>query len=234
MIEWPFLFAAGFLGSSHCLGMCGGFALALGSGASGVGANLWRQVAYTIGRVFTYATLGALAGYGGWRFAKLVPFGIDVAAWLAVLAGLVLMVQGLAAAGWIRRPTVSGSSAGCPGTSLFAMLFSLPGPWRPFLAGVFTGFLPCGLLYGMLALAASTHHWMPGMIAMIVFGAGTAPVMIATGLGGSVLSHSARQRLWKVAAWCLVIAGTVSLARGAAVLLTPGASSTASCPLCRP
>jgi len=232
MIEWPFLFAAGFLGSSHCLGMCGGFALAIGGGASGVGANVRRQVAYTAGRVFTYATLGALAGYGGWRFAKLAPWGINVAAWLAVVAGLILVYQGLVASGWIRQ-RVTGRAMGCPGASLFATLFSLPGPWRPFLAGVFTGFLPCGLLYGMLALAASTHHWSSGLAAMAVFGLGTAPVMIATGLGGSVLSHTSRQRLWKVAAWCLMVAGTVSVARGAAVLLAPGASASTICPLCR-
>lgn len=233
MIEWPFLFAAGFLGSSHCLGMCGGFALAIGGGSPNWTTNLRRQLAYSVGRIFTYAVLGAAAGYGGWRFAKLAPTGINVAAWLAVLAGLFLMYQGLVATGWIRRRAKAPSAAGCPGASFFSAMFSVPGPWRPFLAGVFTGFLPCGLLYGMLALAASTHHWSTGLAAMAVFGAGTVPVMVVTGLGGSALSHAARQRLWQVAAWCLVVAGTVSVARGSVVLLFPSASPTAACPLCR-
>lgn len=234
MIEWPWLFVAGLLGSSHCLGMCGGFALALGSGAPSAAANLRRQSAYSLGRIFTYASLGAAAGYGGWRLAKWAPLGIDIAAWLAIAAGLVLVVQGLAAAGWWPKRRVTGAPTGCPGPTLFASLMSLPGPWRPFLAGVFTGFLPCGLLYGMLALAASTHHWQAGLVTMALFGAGTVPVMVLTGLGGSLLSFSARQRLWKVAAWCLVVAGTVSVARGAAVLFQPNGSSTTACPLCHP
>lgn len=230
MIEWPFLLMAGLLGSSHCLGMCGGFALAIGSGSTHGWANLRRQLTYTMGRVFSYATLGALAGYGGWRLAQFAPWGVQLSALLAVIAGLILVYQGAIASGWLKRNAASGPAAGCPGPSLFAAMFQVPGPWRPLLAGIFTGFLPCGLLYGMLALAASTHHWRSGLIAMTLFGLGTAPLMIATGLGGSLLSLAGRRRLWTVAAWSLVIAGTVSVTRGALVLLNP----QAPCALCPP
>lgn len=234
MIELPFLFTAGLLGSSHCLGMCGGFALAIGGGASGWRANLARQSTYTLGRVFSYASLGAAAGYGGWRLTRWAPLGVDVAAWLAIGAGALLVYQGLVAAGVWKRKAVVGRTTGCPGPSMFGVLLTLPGPWRPFLAGVFTGLLPCGLLYGMLALAASTHHWASGMAAMAVFGAGTAPAMIVAGWGGALLSLAARRRLWSLAAWCLVVAGTVSMARGAFVLASPSDSTARICPVCPP
>ena len=73
MIELPLVFVAGILGTAHCLGMCGPFALAIGAGASGWRGALGRQFAYTAGRVFTYGVLGAIAGYGGARLTQSLP-----------------------------------------------------------------------------------------------------------------------------------------------------------------
>ena len=49
---------------------------------------------------------------------------------------------------------------------------------------------------------------------MCAFGAGTAPIMILTGAGGSLLSHSARRHLLKVSAVCVLLTGMISVARG--------------------
>ena len=46
MIELPLVFLGGLLGSAHCVGMCGGFALSIGLGARGFAANLGRQLIY--------------------------------------------------------------------------------------------------------------------------------------------------------------------------------------------
>src|SRR5258705_12260024 len=56
------IFAAGFAGSFHCIGMCGGFACALGGDPHGQGATLQRHLLYNLGRLSTYCFLGALAG----------------------------------------------------------------------------------------------------------------------------------------------------------------------------
>src|ERR1700739_471865 len=56
------LFAAGFAGSFHCIGMCGGFACALGRDPSGLGANVLRYLFYNTGRLTTYGSLGGPAG----------------------------------------------------------------------------------------------------------------------------------------------------------------------------
>ena len=63
MIEWPLLVASGLLGSAHCLGMCGPFALAIGSRSSDWRDNMRRQACYSVGRIFTYAVLGAAAAF---------------------------------------------------------------------------------------------------------------------------------------------------------------------------
>jgi sulfite exporter TauE/SafE len=235
-MEYPLIFLAGLLGSSHCLGMCGGFALTVSSNAAGWRANVWRQLLYTCGRVFTYAVLGACAGFGGWRLAKLVPSVIPIPALLSLLAGAFLVYQGLAAAGVIGKRGVSGQT-GCLAGSFLATFLVGPRLLQVFLAGVFTGLLPCGLLYGMLALAASTHALLPAMLTMILFGLGTAPAMMLTGLSGQLVSVSFRRHVFTFAAWCLVLTGGVSMVRGAGFLVNLAQQETATspakaCPFC--
>lgn len=231
MIEWPLLVASGMLGSAHCLGMCGPFALAIGSATPALRKNLLRQSAYSAGRLFTYAVLGTVAGFAGARVTGLVAGWANLPALLAIAAGMLLVVQGLFAAGVLKRTPVAAGA--CPGGAGFRALLTARGAIDAFLAGLFTGLLPCGLLYGMLALAAATHDPASGLVTMAAFGLGTVPAMLAAGLGGSILGVAARRHLHAIAAWCLVLTGLVSIARGAGYLdLGPG--DPAGCPLCAP
>ena len=62
MTYYLVIFAAGFAGSFHCIGMCGGFACALGRDQRGGGATVARHLLYNTGRLTTYCFLGGLAG----------------------------------------------------------------------------------------------------------------------------------------------------------------------------
>ena len=62
MTYYLVVFAAGFAGSFHCIGMCGGFACGLGRDPRGRGATVLRHLLYNSGRLTTYCFLGALAG----------------------------------------------------------------------------------------------------------------------------------------------------------------------------
>jgi uncharacterized protein len=230
MIEWPLVVMSGLLGSAHCVGMCGPFALAIGSAAPTSQSNLARQLCYSGGRIFTYAVLGAAAAFCGLRVVAALSSWVNVPAILALVAGSLLLWQGLAAAGVLPKRGVAGSVS-CPGARAFKALLAARSLGDVFLAGLFTGLLPCGLLYGMLALAASTHDVGRGLGTMAAFGLGTVPAMVATGLGGSLLGIAARRHMRTVAAWCLVLTGVVSIARGAGYLSVDG-SDPAGCPLC--
>ena len=232
MIEWPLLVVAGLLGSAHCLGMCGPFALAIGTAAPAWQANLWRQSCYSAGRIFTYAVLGAGAAFCGLRLAVALAAWVNVPAVLAIAAGVLLVVQGLLAAGVLPKRAVAAAAA-CPGAAGFRGLLTARGSTEVFVAGLFTGLLPCGLLYGMLALAASTHDVFYGLATMVAFGLGTVPALVAAGLGGGLLGIAARRRLHAVAAWCLVLTGAVSVVRGAGFVAWPG-SPPAGCLICAP
>jgi sulfite exporter TauE/SafE len=233
MIELPLVFLGGLLGSAHCIGMCGPFALTIGSGAMNLRVNLTRQFVYTLGRIFTYSTLGALAGFGGWRMAQSMPAIVNLPAVLAVVAGGLLLYQGLLAAGVLRKSIKSGIRGPCLGGTMLATFLIAPGLSNVFLAGVFTGFLPCGLVYAFLALAGSSGSLPVAAVTMAVFGAGTAPIMLLTGCGGSLLSLARRRWLYQLAAWCVVLTGAVSLARGFGFLHIPGWFDAPGCPLCR-
>lgn len=230
MIELPLLFIAGLLGSSHCLGMCGGFALTVGNNAKSWQDNALRQSLYTAGRLFTYAVLGAVAGYCGSRLTSQIPALVSLPAILSVIAGVILIYQGLLSAGWLPKSGVAGRTS-CLASSFFASFLVGPRWLQVFLAGLLTGLLPCGLLYGMVALAASTHAMLPAITVMVVFGLGTAPLMILAGLGGSLMRLSWRKPLFRLAACCLILTGAISVARGASFLLASSPATT-TCPLC--
>lgn len=241
MIELPLVFVAGILGTAHCLGMCGPFALAIGGASSGWQNALARQLAYTAGRVFTYATLGAIAGFCGARLTQQMPALVNVPALLAIIAGVCLVVQGLQAAGWLPRWAewkAHGqrvTAASCLTGGMLRPFLRQRGNLGVFLAGLFTGLLPCGLLYGLLALATSTHHPLGGATLMSLFGLGTAPGMLLAGMGGRLVSVAARRTVFAAAAWCLVLTGVISVSRGMS-FLSWGASgedrAVARCPLC--
>src|SRR5262245_42826634 len=102
MIELPLVLVAGILGTAHCLGMCGPFVLLIGGTAPGWLGALSRQSAYTAGRIFTYGALGAAAGFCGARLAHAWPAVINIPAMLAIVAGALLVYQGLQENGMIR------------------------------------------------------------------------------------------------------------------------------------
>jgi hypothetical protein len=249
MIELPLVFLGGLLGSAHCVGMCGGFALLIGAPARHWSANLSRQIVYSCGRIFTYCAFGAAVGYGGLRLTQRMGDLVNVQAAIAIVAGVLLVVQGLISTGTVRyarravrlalapRGAVanqwpSGAGIGCLMGGLVGA-FLRDRRWsHVFLAGVFTGLLPCGLVYAFVALAASTSDLMGGLVTMAAFGVGTMPLMVLTGSGSTLFSLAGRRRLLYIAAWCVLLTGLLSIARGVGFLQLSAGAPAAGCPLC--
>jgi sulfite exporter TauE/SafE len=229
MLEALLIVGGGLLGSGHCIGMCGGFVLTLGSRAPHWRANLLRQLIYAGGRVSVYVLAGAVAGFSSWRLGRELPSIVNAQAILSILAGLLLVAEGLFALGVVPRPFAA--RAGCPGAGAYAALLHGREAGVVFVAGLVNGLLPCGLVYAYLALAASAGDLFRGAAVMALFGLGTLPSMVLTGLGGSLLGLSWRRRLFRLAAWCLLLTGLLALARGAGFLnaVLPGAGVVGPC-----
>jgi sulfite exporter TauE/SafE len=231
-MDWFLIFVGGFLGSSHCIGMCGGFALALGTTGTTWAANVVRQICYSLGRVFTYSTAGAAAGYGGWRLMTELRSIVNLQAGLSITAGVLLVVQGLAAAGF-GRGLMKAHSGPCLGSRFFAAWLRAARWHSVFLGGMVNGLLPCGLVYAYLALAGSSGDMLHGLAVMALFGLGTMPVMVLVGSGGSVLSWTFQRHLLRVAGWCVVVTGLITILRGVGFLPGMVAGAGTECPLCQ-
>ncbi|MFM7317205.1 MAG: sulfite exporter TauE/SafE family protein, partial [bacterium] len=91
----PLVFMGGLLGSAHCVGLCGGFAMGIGLGSSSTLQNAIRQLVYSAGRISTYTLLGAVAGFAGSWADHRWHHLLNVHATLSLVAGLVLLAQGL-------------------------------------------------------------------------------------------------------------------------------------------
>src|SRR6201982_2725069 len=97
------LCGGGFAGSFHCIGMCGGFACALGRDPHGHAATVLRHLLYNTGRLTTYCFLGGLAGALGQVICtpqgmtvSLVGGPLDAAQRiLAIVAGLLMIGMAL-------------------------------------------------------------------------------------------------------------------------------------------
>lgn len=233
MSELPLIVLGGVLGSSHCVGMCGGFALTIGVGAPSVSKNLARQLVYSTGRIFTYAFLGAAAGCAGIWFSQRSWHLVHAQSALSLVAGVLLIAQGLITLRLISIPSVSfwaPSGAGCLTAPIVRTFLGSPHWYFVFIAGVLNGLLPCGLVYGYLALATSTASVPHGLALMAAFGAGTVPVMVLTGVGVSAVALRARQHLFRLAGLCVLITGLLAVARGAAAWTS---DTPSQCPGCR-
>ena len=226
MSYYALLFVAGIAGSFHCVGMCGGFACALGGDARGAGATAVRHALYNAGRLTTYCFLGGLAGGLGWaiytcvgtRSQPAVPVlgeSLDAAQrGLAVIAGLLMIIMALQLFGLrgLRRVTI-----GFGGSTLVTALRSLlsrPGHAAPLAFGVLNGFLPCPLVYAMVAQAASTLDVLSGCLTMAAFGLGTFPTMLAMGGLGRLLAPRWRLGGVRLAGSFILALGLVTLGRG--------------------
>jgi sulfite exporter TauE/SafE len=223
MTYYLVIFAAGFAGSFHCIGMCGGFACALGRDPRGAAATAERHLLYNVGRLTTYCFLGALAGALGQAVSTAHGVAVppltdplDAAQRiLAIVAGLLMIAMALQFFGLFHG--FHRAAVGFGGSTLAMSLRSLLAARSraaPVAFGVFNGFLPCPLVYAFAAQAGSTAAPLPGFLVMLAFGLGTFPAMLMMGGAGRLLAPAWRQRGVRLAGVFILLLGLVTLGRG--------------------
>lgn len=227
------IFVSGVLGSAHCIGMCGGIAATMSLGTRSVTQAMLRQGCWSLGRTLTYVFLGVMAAAIGAKFLKSQGNAVWLQAMFAIIAGVLLIIQGLHAAGWLSWQVRRRSGLPCVTRTVFSQFFKGGSSTGVFIAGLLTGFLPCGLVYSFLALAASSGSVAKGVLIMLCFGLGTIPVMLLTGAGLSLATTGIRRKLIRVAAVSVVITGVMTAARGIVFSASGNETkSVQSCPVC--
>jgi sulfite exporter TauE/SafE len=187
-------FSAGLAGSGHCLGMCGGIvsALALSHRNSDASRRFLFNLLYHIGRISTYSLLGLLAGLVAQ--AGMIDSLKPLVKWLFLAANLFVAAIGIFTALGVRAFGISALDGSGWGfmkkqltrlTSSSSVLAAIP-------TGLLMGFLPCGLVYGVLIAAATSGSALKGGSMMLAFGCGTLPALLAYGQVASALSALGR------------------------------------------
>jgi sulfite exporter TauE/SafE len=207
---------AGFAGSAHCFGMCGGVAGALGMRARQNSASPFqgslRALLYHVGRIGGYASVGAIGGAFGhsahWALS-LTRFEAALRITAGVLTLLIAVrlltrwnafapLERLGARLWIKLQPVSRRA-------------SLSNHWSGSLAtGLLWGWLPCGLVYSVALMTFTTASALDGAAVMVAFGLGTLPMMASASLLLAGAWPKLTQKHWfrATAATVLFVCGT--------------------------
>lgn len=209
----------GMLGSTHCVGMCGGVVGMLSLAAAGNRARQWGfLLAYNVGRIASYAALGALFGALGASLFDALPGAAGRSA--AQLVSAVFMIAlGLYLTGWWRGLGAlerAGAHLWRRIEPLGRRLLPVRHAPQALLVGMLWGLLPCGLVYSALAWSLAAGDAAGGALLMAAFGAGTLPLLMVWGRVARVLAGSVRQ------AWVRRISGVVVLVFGVVSLLAGG------------
>ena len=222
-------FVTGLISSfGHCLGMCGGIvaiysarqtAQAKADGKQpGIAARIASLVPVHLGRITTYILFGALIGLAG----SLLDQAGGLVGWqgvFSILVGLAMFVVSLSLMG-ILPPIEMALASLTQGASPMARMRGLFSR-RSFLAswtlGFLWGFLPCGLVFAMLVLAARTQSAWGGALTMLAFGLGTIPTLLGFGLAANLLSPKLRGKLQSFAAALILLFAIQTILRGLAV-----------------
>lgn len=205
----------------HCLGMCGplvgGLAGAQRAGGFGLGRVIVSHLIYHSGRVGSYAVIGLVFASVGSALGLAVE-SRDLQGVLSLVVGAVMCLLGLGLLGLlpVRSLLESRWLAGVV-MRVTAALRQRRGAATWFLLGAANGFLPCGPVYAV-ATGTVASRPLAGAAAMLLFGLGTIPALIAFALGAARISPTLQRRFYRLTAALVLLIGIQLCLRGAAAM----------------
>ncbi len=197
-------FLAGFLGSVHCVGMCGGIVGALSLRQSYL-RLLPYLLTYNLGRISSYTIAGLLVGFLGSQLWLPMENPRLVAKWVS---GFFMIALGLYISGWWQILTVLeklGAHLWRKIEPLGRRFFPIKHPLQALGLGLVWGWLPCGLVYSILFFSLSSGNAWQGGLLMLSFGLGTLPMLLAMGVTAQWLTRFAHHLIVRRVAGTLVI-----------------------------
>ena len=201
----------GLASGVHCVGMCGPIALSMGLTKKQATNYYLQNITYQLGRIFTYAILGAILG--------IVGEGFEIAGFQRILTigvGIILILMAFFSFGGkdfaSKIPFVS--------KFLFKIKSKLGSILQKsdyksrFTTGILNGFLPCGMVYMALTASLASGGIWQGAFFMMLFGLGTFPFMFAVVLAGNLMNQTFRLKILKVIPVMMIVLGSLFVIRG--------------------
>ncbi|WP_075340986.1 sulfite exporter TauE/SafE family protein [Tenacibaculum agarivorans] len=206
-------FILGFLGSLHCLGMCGPIAFMLPLNRQNQVTQFFQLMSYHLGRLTTYTLIGVFFGLLGRGF-ELFTFQQHLSIFTGVLMISIIIFPKLFAKlpfskaihqFLIKIKSELGKELQQKKKNTF------------FLIGFLNGFLPCGLLYMAILGAIATHNIFYGSLYMLLFGLGTIPLMSSIVYLGKFTHFTFYNYFRKIVPIAVIIIGVLFILRGLAL-----------------
>jgi sulfite exporter TauE/SafE len=170
------------------------------------------QLPYHLGRITTYAALGALLGATG-AFVNVAGRLAGLGEVMALLAGALMVALGLGAAGVTGLLRTLEANA-----SRRLMLRLRPllqgGPSRLYPLGLALGFLPCGVSWTIFLGSAASGGPVPGLLMALAFGLATVPGLLLPALLGALVGQPTRGLLRRAGGLVVAALGVLFILRG--------------------
>ncbi len=180
-------------------------------------------LAYNLGRILVYLLLGLAVGFSG----QLLGWGIGSDLWRQVAGGIAavtMILIGFYITDWfplLRQMDRLGGWLWQWLEPVGRRLLPIDSFRGAFLAGLVWGWLPCGLVYYALFLALPLNNLWSSGIFMAMFGLGTLPAMLVTGLFTGWMARLGRiADLRRVAGVVIVLLGVFTLFFGSDLMLS--------------
>jgi sulfite exporter TauE/SafE len=185
----------GFIGSLHCVGMCGPIAMMLPADTSKKWKFITGRLLYNGGRIGTYSFLGLLVGFIG----ESTSYFISQKS-LSIILGILILIGVFLPKNWQNKIALNQQIFKFTNfiKSSLSALFKKHSLATQFSFGILNGFLPCGLVYAALSGAFLTERIIDGMFFMTLFGLGTLPMLLGISLGATWLRKTFASKLPKL------------------------------------
>ncbi len=218
-------FTVGFIGSVHCLGMCGpvvlAYSLQIGVGEvatrkAALEKSLNHHVAFHSGRLLVYSFLGLLTA-GLFHIGRMGEFFKGFRGGIVVIGGVLMVYFGLVLLKILPLPNfVSHPPLGYGAfwTRSVSRLLTSSRLRSRIALGCMAGFLPCGLSWAMIVRAAVSQNVVEGFLIMLAFGLGTVPALLLTGISASFVSFKTKLLGEKMAALSITGMGLILIIKG--------------------
>ncbi|RKZ89745.1 MAG: sulfite exporter TauE/SafE family protein [Gammaproteobacteria bacterium] len=208
-------FLLGLFSTVHCIAMCGSVIGALTLSLPAEVRESQRKMLpyvfnYNLGRLLSYGIAGVIVGL---LSAPLTAFNGHLV--LRYFSVIVMIAMGLYLAGWFPK-FAHMERLGAPIWKWLQPVGQKLLPVRKrsqaFLLGMVWGWLPCGLVYAALAVAATVGEPVKASLVMLAFGAGTLPAVMGAGMFTGLLASMARAKHLRQIAGVLIIAMALATA----------------------
>lgn len=178
------VFLIGLLGGTHCVGMCGGIVSALTVQLPGQKPAFALHLAYNAGRISSYtfagACMGAISSYG-----LLLNGFLPIQLTVYIFANILLIALGFYLLGLTQTLAFTeriGQWLWRRVQPLTKRFLPVKGVQQAFPLGLLWGWIPCGMVYSVLAAALMTGSAWRGAATMLAFGVGTLPNLLLAGV----------------------------------------------------